>query len=240
VRSAARVAGKTPRWWLVIPSWKAVSLALYVLFVPAAATALEEITGPAWVLEGDLISIRGQSIRLWGIDAPEREQTCVRNGRVWRCGQAATVYLRKFVGSNTVTCRPVWQDSDDVVHARCRMKGLDLAADMATRGYALIPPNGPRAYVLNRNEGRTRGAGLWSGLYMAPWDWRAGKRLNEWISDNRGCSIKGDIEQDGARVFHLPSDRSFEAVRIQADKGERWFCSQEEALGAGWVWAGAA
>jgi len=229
----------TGKAWTLPQTLLAAILVLLLTISSTALIALDEITGPAWVHEGDLISIRGQTIRLWGIDAPERDQTCVRQGRVWRCGHVAAVYLRKFVGGNSVTCRPVARDKDNVVQARCRMKGLDLAADMATRGYALVPPDGPRHYWPNRNEGRTRGAGLWSGLYVTPWEWRAGKRLNEWISDNRGCSIKGDIETDGARVFHLPSDRSFESVRIQTGKGERWFCSQEEALDAGWVWAGA-
>jgi endonuclease YncB( thermonuclease family) len=34
------------------------------------------LSGSARVIDGDTIDIAGTRIRAWGIDAPEREQTC--------------------------------------------------------------------------------------------------------------------------------------------------------------------
>jgi micrococcal nuclease len=47
------------------------------------------------------------------------------------------------------------------------------------------------------------------------------------------CAIKGNISRNG-RVYHLPSSASYTRTTIDESKGERWFCSEQEALAAGW------
>jgi len=48
------------------------------------------------------------------------------------------------------------------------------------------------------------------------------------------CQIKGDIGPDGERLYHRPGESSYGLVWINEAKGERWFCSVEEAEAAGW------
>ena len=48
-----------------------------------------------------------------------------------------------------------------------------------------------------------------------------------------GCLIKGNISRRG-RIYHLPGTAHYRRTRIDTDKGEKWFCSQEEARAAGW------
>lgn len=48
------------------------------------------------------------------------------------------------------------------------------------------------------------------------------------------CQIKGDIGEDGERLYHLPGESRYGWVWISEAKGERWFCSAEEAEAAGW------
>ncbi|ASY70317.1 Succinoglycan biosynthesis protein [Sinorhizobium fredii CCBAU 83666] len=49
------------------------------------------------------------------------------------------------------------------------------------------------------------------------------------------CEIKGNISIDtGERIFHVPGQRYYSQTKISPQYGERWFCSELEASGAGW------
>ena len=47
------------------------------------------------------------------------------------------------------------------------------------------------------------------------------------------CRIKGNISGD-ERVYHTPDSPWYNRTEIDASKGERWFCSAQEAEAAGW------
>lgn len=51
---------------------------------PAAAQS-----GRATVIDGDTLEVAGVRVRLWGIDAPESRQTCLRAEPPYPCGQRA-------------------------------------------------------------------------------------------------------------------------------------------------------
>jgi hypothetical protein len=51
----------------------------------------------------------------------------------------------------------------------------------------------------------------------------------------RGCNIKGNISVDtGSKLYHLPSMEDYDITHINLIKGERWFCSESEAIASGW------
>jgi hypothetical protein len=41
--------------------------------------------------------------------------------------------------------------------------------------------------------------------------------------DSAGCRIKGNISGKGAKIYHVPGEANYEATRIDAARGERWF-----------------
>lgn len=50
-----------------------------------------------------------------------------------------------------------------------------------------------------------------------------------------GCVIKGNISSStGERIYHVPGQRYYEQTKIEPEKGERWFCTEEEAIANGW------
>ncbi len=48
------------------------------------------------------------------------------------------------------------------------------------------------------------------------------------------CNIKGNINRKGNKIYHAPGTSSYGATKIDESRGERWFCSEEEAKAAGW------
>ena len=90
------------------------------------------------MIDGDTIEIRGQRIRLFGIDAPESRQTCTDpKGASYRCGQRAAQALDYRISDSPVTCEPKDKDRYGRIVAVCRAYGEDLSAWMTGLGWAL-------------------------------------------------------------------------------------------------------
>ena len=49
-----------------------------------------------------------------------------------------------------------------------------------------------------------------------------------------GCVIKGNINSSGEKIYHIPGGSSYTKTQIDTSKGEKWFCTEEEAVAAGW------
>ncbi|MEO1719716.1 MAG: thermonuclease family protein [Pseudomonadota bacterium] len=109
-----------------------------------------------------------------GIDAPEGPQTCMRDGKPWTCGRAATQRLRALVSSDDVSCEVEDRDQHGRLLSVCRSRGRDVNAEMVRTGYAVA--FGRRYQSLER-EARTARRGLWSGTFERPQQWRR-KNMN--------------------------------------------------------------
>lgn len=48
------------------------------------------------------------------------------------------------------------------------------------------------------------------------------------------CLIKGNISSRGERIYHVPGGAYYSRTKISPAKGERFFCSEAEAVTAGW------
>jgi len=47
------------------------------------------------------------------------------------------------------------------------------------------------------------------------------------------CIIKGNVNRDGKRLYHLPGQVNYAQIKIGIGE-KRWFCTPEEAEAAGW------
>lgn len=52
------------------------------------------------------------------------------------------------------------------------------------------------------------------------------------------CEIKGNISSKQEKIYHMPGCGSYEKTVIDESAGEQWFCSEQEAVAAGWRKAG--
>ena len=48
------------------------------------------------------------------------------------------------------------------------------------------------------------------------------------------CLIKGNINSKGERIYHIPGSSSYNSTKIDVTEGERWFCTEYDAIQAGW------
>ena len=46
--------------------------------------------------------------------------------------------------------------------------------------------------------------------------------------------IKGNRSSSGERIFHTPDSAYYDRTEIDESKGEVWFCTEEDAISAGW------
>ena len=138
------------------------------------AVAQDRIIGVASVVDGDTIEIHGQRIRLFGIDAPESSQLCVRpTGERWRCGQRASFALADRIGRATVSCQPHDLDRYGRVVAVCFKGSEDLNRWMVVSGWAVAYRRYSVDYVADEAAARRSQTNIWSGAFDMPWDWRA-------------------------------------------------------------------
>ncbi len=196
-----------------------------------------EITGKPDIIDGDTIEIAGQRIVLHGIDAPEPKQICKADGHAWQCGEHATFALANVIGRTWVECDIKGTDNRDRIVAVCRVggpKGKDLSAHMVAEGMALADRKTSGEYVKQEEAAKAAGKGLWRGEFTKPWDWRRGVRLSSNMPTDMPCQIKGEINENGARIYHMPTDRTYRRTKIDRGRGERWFCSEDQAQAAGW------
>lgn len=55
------------------------------------------------------------------------------------------------------------------------------------------------------------------------------------ISSQPTCNIKGNISiSTGRKLYHLPGMKDYDRTNISPEYGERWFCTEEEAIANGW------
>ncbi|WP_415013994.1 thermonuclease family protein [Brevundimonas sp.] len=199
------------------------------------------------MIDGDTIEIAGETIRLWGIDAPEAGQPCRRAGGLYPCGQDAAAALEGWLSLSTVYCAPQGRpDRYGRTVARCTAQISvdhltstipDLGAELVRRGHAMDYHRfSGGAFAAEQSEARQARRGIWAGEFTPPWEWRELRReaSNDESAPASGCRIKGNINRDGERIYHSPGMRSWAGARIDESAGERWFCSEEEARSAGW------
>ena len=202
--------------------WRLASVVVVLAASPATA---ELVVGIPRIVDGDTLEIGQTTIRLSGIDAPEVAQPG---------GRDAVAALAGLVEHKQTRCEGEERDNYKRLIARCSAGNGDVNAAMVRKGYAWAYVKYSEEYVGLERAAKNGEAGIWRGNPEPPWDYRSRRwAVARQISPN-GCPIKGNIARHGERIYHAPWSPWYLKTSVDERKGERWFCSEREALDAGW------
>jgi len=210
-----------------------------------------EKTRVGFVIDGDSLELKdGRRIRLLGLDAPElgRPASPERSGGGCMANEAKDSLKQLVLGKhvrlkNIVTDDygrqlanviigdfPTW-----VSYMRWRFGGKPtqfpvpdpmVNRHMVSHGFAKYSGgNGPYRESLEhaREHAKQNKLGIYSDQCRGP-------------SGQLGCEIKGNIRQ-GKKVYYTSSCLTYSQVIVDQSFGDQWFCSEKEAISAGFSFA---
>ncbi len=198
-----------------------------------AETSRPAVRGSARVAGAGLLQVGQTMVRLDGLTMLDPAQTCRRpDGTDWACGTAAQKALEKAVRRRAVDCIVSPGETTGTASGTCSSGGEDLGAEIVRSGHGFADGFLWAAYSAEEAIAREAKAGLWAGEPERPEDWRARIYSQAAQAAPGGCPIKGVIQR-GRKIFVLPYSADYAGVSIRADRGERWFCTADEAVAAG-------
>ena len=157
--------------------FKALLLFIFTLTVNCAGKESTEIsegdpgslTGIPEIVDGDTVRISGESVRLEGMDAPEKRQNCKdAEGAFYPCGIVATEALEEVIGDKAIVCT----DEDRGFYGRiigtCYLEEVNLNAWMVWHGHTVVDRRYSEKYISEEDEAREAKRGVWQGEFVVP------------------------------------------------------------------------
>lgn len=139
--------------------------------------------GEAEVIDGDTLKIKDTYFNLYGIDAPELDQTCEWPKKTIPCGDMARAAVLELITlSDEIKCEGVGHDRQGRLLVTCfALDGLDIGREMVYTGWALAYREYSGKYLPAEWDAKENKRGVWKGEFVPPWEWRRGK-----LSDDGG------------------------------------------------------
>ncbi|TQR15819.1 thermonuclease family protein [Psychrobacillus lasiicapitis] len=198
------------------------------------------------VIDGDTIKVKYngkvETIRYLLIDTPElHHQTLGKQPY----GEEAKSRNKQLLESGDVT---IEFDAGDRLDDYNRMlayiyvDGVNVQETLLEEGLARVayvfPPNTKYIDVFEQAEERGKNEKL--GVWQTP-GYVTNRGFNTAVINNQTvptetngkCLIKGNINRQGKKIYHIPTGKHYEET-----KPEEWFCSEEDAVKAGFKKSG--
>lgn len=167
------------------------------------------------VVDGDTIELEdGIKVRYLGVDAPELGQGLGKLGQCY--GEEAKKTNEELVLGKRVVLAFEKDKYDNFgrslawVFLNNRHVGQQLVERGAARFYWTGEKKRYDTTLIQAEEtARLKKSGLWS--QCGP------------------CLVKGNLDRNDRRYYHLPGSRYYEKTVVNLEHGDRWFCSPLEA-----------
>jgi len=213
------------------------------------------------VHDGDTIQLGDVTYRLDGVDAPELDQICINDqADPWSCGIDARDQLAKLIAGRDVHCDDLGPDK--LFRKRhvglCTVQGdsTSLNQQIAKMGLAITVEAALKVHAKDdAAKAQADKRGLWKGCFVAPQEFRLGKKdgaliggscradrdkeiravlFPEDVAMPPSCAIKGKLAvrarvTGNVGIYHLQGCPSYAGL----PRPDRWFCSEDDAQAAG-------
>ena len=191
-----------------------VMLNLYFLVIN---TGRRQVTR---VVDGDSFEIKdGRRIRLLGVDAPELE-SCM--------GIQAKEILEVMIEGKIVKLKDIVKDDYGRSLANVFTGSTFVNKEMIERGLGRYVSGENQYHSEMRKaylKAKENGEGIFSPLC---------RRIDP---ETDGCLIKANIRH-GDKTYHLPECRNYDQVIVDTSYGDKWYCTEDEAIEEGFMKAG--
>ena len=194
------------------------------------------------VTDGDTIRVEidGEEfrVRYIGIDTPET----VDPRRPVECfGKEASERNRQLVDGQTVGLEKDVSETDSFGRLLRYIWVGDqmINATLVEEGYALASTYPPdvkysQLFASLQAQARDNGRGLWGAVCNSATASPQAAGACDY-SGTAEAVIKGNISiRTGEKIYHVPGGEFYDETAIDTVKGERFFCTQGEAVAAGW------
>ena len=170
------------------------------------------------VVDGDTFQLKsGKRVRLIGVDAPEIERCGGKEARE----KLSSLIYGKIVSLKEETSEAYGRTLALVYVGRVFVNRIMLEEGWGRTDYRKNSRRDELTAAFHQAQSQKRG--IFSDL------------CREEIKKTEGeCLIKGNIDKNTyEKFYHLPSCSHYDQIVIEKDIGERYFCTEEEALAAG-------
>ncbi len=124
------------------------------------------------VVDGDTIKIDGEKIRFSGIDAPELNQTCLKNDLEKACGKLSQILLKNKVEDQEVNCIREGKDQYGRTLAECFVDKISISSFMVREGYAFAYRKYSKKFIEDEEYAKINNNGMWATEFIFPWNFR--------------------------------------------------------------------
>ncbi|MFA6551794.1 MAG: thermonuclease family protein [Patescibacteria group bacterium] len=198
------------------------------------------------VVDGDTIDVltgtTTERVRLIGINTPET----VDPRKLVECfGKEASAKAHELLENKKVYLEvDETQDNRDkykrLLRYAFREDGVFYNLEIIKQGYAYeytyqIPYKYQMEFKAAQVYAKENKLGLWADNACAAVNGaKIATSTAGALPPNSNCNIKGNINSKGEKIYHLPACAYYAKTIINLSQGEKYFCTESEAIAAGW------
>ena len=120
------------------------------------------------VIDGDTFELNGTKIRLYEIDAFEKQQKCYKHGEYVDCGILATDYLSFLLTGKNISCNKKSLDKYGRNVSICTVDGIDISKMMVRQGWAKAYTKYSSDYLEDEQFAKDNLLGAWTKDFIEP------------------------------------------------------------------------